>query len=222
MLFSRSPSTSAYRASARLLALCLGVAAWPGCSTPIEGSGASASASEGSSDDDASGAATTNQASAGTSGAATTGPSGSGSESQTGASGETGALTLTGAHETTTTTTGVDTDASTGGSSTGASTSGASTGTTAEPTTMDPVDPTNEPPMCVDDPGDSACVACTKTECCGDYLACEGVNGCVCYMDCLKSSGAITCGFLCGLDPNLDVIAGIGECMISSCGLHCF
>ena len=73
---------------------------------------------------------------------------------------------------------------------------------------------------CPPDPGDTACIACLKDDCCPELLACTQDPICVCWRDCMKMpSDAAMCFEMCG-SPSADTTE-YGQCGNDACQSAC-
>lgn len=74
------------------------------------------------------------------------------------------------------------------------------------------------PPSCDASAGDTACVACAKAFCCGDYQACPMDTNCSCLVGCLYMGGTLsTCATENGCGPPSDVSIATSACLSGGC-----
>ncbi|HGG58233.1 MAG TPA: hypothetical protein ENK31_10595 [Nannocystis exedens] len=165
--------------------------------TSDDGVGDTATATESSSSSEGS-TSSTSSTSEGTTEATTgTGTMGSSSSSSSTSSATetTGDPTTTTTGDTTTTTTGDTTTTTTGDTTT---TGGG---------------------LCDPAPEDDACQACSKDGCCMEIEACDGNEGCECWLECAGNGGDLQeCFLMCGQNPEFQALAG---CLMGSCGDEC-
>ncbi len=127
----------------------------------------------------------------------------------------------TGTADDTTTTTTDTTD--TTGETTTDTTGDTTTDTTGETTTTDTTDTTTGGGgLCEPAPGDDACTACNKENCCDELTTCLADEDCACAVGCISLGGdPFTCLQQCGVNgfpPALQALAG---CTMGSCGMEC-
>jgi hypothetical protein len=76
------------------------------------------------------------------------------------------------------------------------------------------------PAPCMPRPGDSACTACTKNECCSQLVACESDANCLCFASCqAQGQSALQCEAMCG-QPDQSTTQ-LGQCEAMSCSGSC-
>jgi len=132
---------------------------------------------------------------------------------------------------------GTTTDATTGTGTMGSSSSSSATETTGDPTTTTTTGDTTTTTtgdtttttgdttttggggVCDPAPEDDACEACGKDGCCPEAEACDGNEGCECWLECAGNGGDLQeCFLLCGQNPEFQAFVG---CLMGSCGDEC-
>jgi hypothetical protein len=75
-------------------------------------------------------------------------------------------------------------------------------------------------PACDPDPGDDACVACSKEQCCAEVAACADDDVCVCWVSCIGDGNPIdVCIGECGAPS--EVLLDLLDCADAACGNEC-